>query len=77
MQEDTKYILEGVTQLVPSLKAAEVVGAWAGLRPVRPSARLEPETLQVLAGPRPTPNPSQSLSLACCLRDQLSGVVSY
>jgi glycerol-3-phosphate dehydrogenase len=54
MQEDTKYILEGVTQLVPSLKAAEVVGAWVGLRPVRPSARLEPETLQVLTGPRPT-----------------------
>eukprot|EP00884_Botryococcus_braunii_P000406 jgi/Botrbrau1/10366/Bobra.146_2s0005.1 len=46
-EEDTAYIMEGVTALVPSLKAAEVVGSWAGLRPVRPSVRLERATVQI------------------------------
>ncbi|XP_022107139.1 D-aspartate oxidase-like isoform X3 [Acanthaster planci] len=47
--EDAKRIIERCTKLVPSLKSAEVVGTWAGLRPGRSSVRLEKED-KMIAG---------------------------
>ncbi len=42
-QSETDYILQGCSQLLPSLRHAEVVTVWAGLRPGRCSVRLEVE----------------------------------
>ena len=48
MLQDKQRILEGCCQLVPSLKRAQVVSDWAGLRPARDRVRLELEFHQVL-----------------------------
>lgn len=45
--QDKQRILEGCCQLVPSLKHAQVVADWAGLRPARDRVRLELEYHQV------------------------------
>ncbi|CAG2062749.1 unnamed protein product, partial [Timema podura] len=39
--EDTQYILEGCRRIRPALKHAPLQRAWVGLRPSRPSVRLE------------------------------------
>jgi len=41
--DDTRHILETTSQLMPSLKRAPVLEAWVGLRPGRPTVRLERE----------------------------------
>lgn len=41
--DDTRHILEATSQLIPSLKRARVLEAWVGLRPARPTVRLEKE----------------------------------
>lgn len=46
-EQDKQRILEGCCQLVPSLKHAQVVADWAGLRPARDRVRLELEYHQV------------------------------
>lgn len=48
MVQDKQRILEGCCHLVPSLKHAQVVSDWAGLRPARDRVRLELEFHQVL-----------------------------
>ncbi|XP_077991657.1 D-aspartate oxidase-like [Glandiceps talaboti] len=45
-ENDRKKILEGCCRLVPSLKHATIVNDWVGLRPGRPSVRLEKEIIQ-------------------------------
>ena len=45
--QDKQRILEGCCELVPSLKHAQVVADWAGLRPARDRVRLELEYHQV------------------------------
>lgn len=45
--QDKQRILEGCCELVPSLKHAQVVADWAGLRPARDRVRLELEHHQV------------------------------
>ncbi len=40
-EEDSRYVLRGCCQVLPSLAGAEVVQVWAGLRPARSSVRLE------------------------------------
>ena len=45
--QDKQRILEGCCQLVPSLKHAQVVADWAGLRPARDRVRLELDYHQV------------------------------
>jgi len=50
--EDTAFIKEGCFRIVPSLKNATVLREWVGLRPGRPSIRLEMETLR-LPGEKP------------------------
>ena len=49
MLQDKQRILEGCCQLVPSLKHAQVVSDWAGLRPARDRVRLELESCQVVS----------------------------
>lgn len=44
-ERDTEQILERVAQLVPSFGAINVVGCKVGLRPARPSVRLEMERI--------------------------------
>ncbi|XP_056152118.1 D-aspartate oxidase [Lampris incognitus] len=44
---DTQSILERCSQLEPSLKEAEVVGEWVGLRPSRRNPRVEKEMVQM------------------------------
>ncbi|KAK2579475.1 hypothetical protein KPH14_010789 [Odynerus spinipes] len=41
--EDSKFIHEGCRRIFPSLKNAEIVKSWVGLRPGRPRVRLESE----------------------------------
>ncbi|XP_039758230.1 D-amino-acid oxidase isoform X1 [Pararge aegeria] len=41
--EDTDFVLNGCSQLIPGLKNAELITQWAGLRPGRESVRLEAE----------------------------------
>ncbi|CAG2227357.1 DAO [Mytilus edulis] len=40
---DRKRILDGCSRLIPSLQEAEVLEEWTGLRPSRPTIRLEKE----------------------------------
>jgi glycine/D-amino acid oxidase-like deaminating enzyme len=40
---DTKDILERTSELVPDVKTAPIVKHWAGLRPCRPTVRVESE----------------------------------
>lgn len=46
----TKRILDDCTEIVPSLKHAKIVDEWAGLRPGRPSVRLEYEHRELDSG---------------------------
>ncbi|XP_043487756.1 D-amino-acid oxidase [Polistes fuscatus] len=41
--EDSKFIYEGCHRMIPSLKKAEIIKSWVGLRPGRPKVRLESE----------------------------------
>jgi glycine/D-amino acid oxidase-like deaminating enzyme len=43
--EDTKSIMDGVCEVFPSLRTAKVLGTYVGLRPCRPSVRLDSEEL--------------------------------
>ena len=45
--QDKERIMEGCCQLIPSLRHAEVVSDWAGLRPARDRVLLSLEHLQV------------------------------
>ena len=45
--QDKRHILEGCSRIVPSLRDAEVVADWAGLRPYRQRVRIELEHKQV------------------------------
>ncbi|XP_065569577.1 D-aspartate oxidase-like [Artemia franciscana] len=45
--EDTQFILEGCQRLVPALKHVPVQREWVGLRPGRPSVRLDREVVRV------------------------------
>lgn len=47
-EEDTHHILEGCCKLVPSLRHAEVVSDWAGLRPARDRVRISLEKHKVI-----------------------------
>jgi glycine/D-amino acid oxidase-like deaminating enzyme len=40
-EADSQHVLRGCCQVLPSLARAEVVQAWAGLRPARSRVRLE------------------------------------
>lgn len=42
-ESDRKRILDGCSRLIPSLREAEVLEEWTGLRPSRPTIRLEKE----------------------------------
>lgn len=42
--DDTKFIHEGCTALVPSIKHAEILKEMVGLRPGKSSVRLERDT---------------------------------
>ncbi|KAJ7374087.1 hypothetical protein OS493_009418 [Desmophyllum pertusum] len=44
--DDTRHILEVTRQLMPSLARAPVLEAWVGLRPGRPSVRLEKQVMK-------------------------------
>lgn len=46
-ESDLQHILETTSELIPSLKNAEVVTDGVGLRPGRTSVRLELEKMQV------------------------------
>jgi glycine/D-amino acid oxidase-like deaminating enzyme len=45
--QDKQRILEGCYRILPSLREAEVVADWAGLRPYREPVRIELEHVQV------------------------------
>ncbi|KAL2712211.1 D-aspartate oxidase [Vespula squamosa] len=45
-EKDTKFIYEGCYRILPSLKKAEILRSWVGLRPGRPKVRLEAEILE-------------------------------
>lgn len=45
-EDDSRFIYEGCNRILPSLKGIESVKEWVGLRPGRPSVRLEPEVLE-------------------------------
>ena len=45
--QDKQRILDGCCRILPSLREAEVVADWAGLRPYREPVRLELEQIQV------------------------------
>lgn len=45
--EDRENILEGCYKILPSLKKAEIVSEWVGLRPGRSTPRLEQESLVI------------------------------
>ncbi|KAF7379574.1 hypothetical protein HZH66_014945 [Vespula vulgaris] len=45
-EKDTKFIYEGCHRILPSLKKAEILRSWVGLRPGRPKVRLEAEILE-------------------------------
>ncbi|XP_046831425.1 D-aspartate oxidase isoform X2 [Vespa crabro] len=45
-EKDTKFIHEGCHRILPSLKKAEILRSWVGLRPVRSKVRLETEILE-------------------------------
>ena len=47
--EDSRKILDGVCELFPSLRLAEVLRTNVGLRPCRPSVRLDSEVVPVPA----------------------------
>lgn len=49
MLQEKQQILEGCSRIVPSLRDAEVVADWAGLRPYRQRVRIELEHKQVLS----------------------------
>lgn len=44
--DDRNHILEGCYDLLPSLRSAEIVNEWVGLRPGREEVRIEVEKLQ-------------------------------
>ena len=44
-EEDRNYILEKCSKLIPELKEADIIEELVGLRPGRPSVRLEKETV--------------------------------
>lgn len=46
-KEDGDGIMERCCQLEPSLRKAQVIGQWVGLRPGRPNPRVEREYLYV------------------------------
>lgn len=46
-EADTKRILDGCSRLIPSLKKAKILEQWVGLRPSRPTIRLEKQDLTV------------------------------
>lgn len=47
---EREAILERCSAVVPSLRAADVVGEWVGVRPGRPSVRLESERVHYADG---------------------------
>ncbi|XP_015920783.1 D-aspartate oxidase [Parasteatoda tepidariorum] len=48
--KDRERILSGCTDLYPSLKKAQVVREWVGLRPGRNEPRIERETIKTVKG---------------------------
>ncbi|GIY58646.1 d-aspartate oxidase [Caerostris darwini] len=48
--EDSKNIWEGCTEIMPCLKEAKILRHWVGLRPYRPTPRVERETLKTEKG---------------------------
>jgi glycine/D-amino acid oxidase-like deaminating enzyme len=45
-KHDSQSIWERATALVPSLKHAEIIKEWVGLRPTRTPVRLEKELIK-------------------------------
>lgn len=43
-ESDTKFIYEGCTQMIPSIKHAKIIDEMVGLRPGRSYVRLEQDT---------------------------------
>ncbi|XP_076641847.1 D-aspartate oxidase-like [Halictus rubicundus] len=53
-EEDSKFIYEGCRRILPSLEGVKLVKEWVGLRPGRPSVRLESEVLESPRGKKYT-----------------------
>lgn len=51
-EADRRRIYERACAVLPSLRSAEIVAEWVGLRPGRPSVRLELEEAQLKSGSR-------------------------
>ena len=45
--EDSRSIIDGVCEMFPSLRDAKILGTYVGLRPCRPSVRLDSEEINV------------------------------
>ena len=53
--QDKQHILEGCCRILPSLRDAEMISDWAGLRPYREPLRVELEHISLKAGSQRLP----------------------
>ena len=53
--QDKQRILEGCCRILPSLRDAEIISDWAGLRPYREPLRVELEQVSLMGGSQRLP----------------------
>ena len=53
--QDKQRILEGCCRILPSLRNAEIISDWAGLRPYREPLRIELEQVSLKGGSQRLP----------------------